>query len=136
MCILAASALLILLLPLQARAAVSAATSAKNLTLRLSDLPAGFRQETSVYKSAARVASKPLTPAELRSHGFVTQYENSFKRQTVNGISSLLTILDVFRLNANAVWGLKLSLKQENLGLKGFAIRPLALARVGDESHA
>jgi hypothetical protein len=111
------------------------AASAKDITLKRSDLPAGFHQTTSRSVSNAQTAQKTGVPrAQFDQHGRITGYDTDFTTAATVGAKAYVGVGSrayTYKMASGAHWDFTKAVAVNSA--KG---KRVAIARVGEESTA
>ncbi len=116
-------------------ATLALAASAKDITLKPSDLPAGFHQTTARSVSNAQMAQKTGVPkAQFDQHGRITGYDTDYTTAAAVGSKAYAAVGSkayTYKTASGAHWDFTKAVAANSA--KG---RRVAAARVGEESTA
>jgi hypothetical protein len=124
-------AIVILAIFTERGSAAFAAASAKTVNLRMSDVPAGFKQVTGKTVSNAQMAQQTHVPkAQFDQHGRILGYQTEFDRNGTKGVVLVAANTYAYKSSSGAQWDYAGSL-QHDLA-QGF--KRTSAPRVGDAS--
>lgn len=111
----------------------AAAPSPKTFNLRLSDLPAGFKQTSGRFQSMLEVGSGGPSAAQLQQHGYVSSYIAQFDAGKKTTAQLVYGITFLFRSASGAHWYGQYAATHHNAGSK-FTV--VSAPHIGQDSFA
>lgn len=114
-----------------------AAKSPKQIVLRSSEIPMGFKQTKGHFISNTQDAkTSHVSVGTLNRKGRITAYEEEFDRAAARGMTLIENEVDVFKSSSGAHWEYSRSLANLRHQIGKSKLHPMSIGHIGDQSIA